>query len=131
LVGLAFTRLSPTLSVADSIAGLLVSLLILKVGWSIAREGYKKIIDTAPPPDYVNEMLELIKNHAEVANPHNLKMRYIGNAIHMEVHIEVAPDISVKKGHDIAAEIKHMILDHDSKVIDVIIHVEPQGRSGK
>jgi len=57
-------------------------------------------------------------------------MRYIGDAIHMEVHIEVKPDISVKRGHEIAASIKYMIKNHDSRVIDVIVHVEPENTAG-
>ena len=130
LVGLIFTQISPRLLIMDTIAGLIVSALIFKVGWGIAIEGYKKIIDTAPPSGYVEKMLDLIRNYPGVQNPHNIKMRYIGNAIHIEVHIEVDPDISVKEGHDIAAGVKYMIKDNDKQVIDVIVHVEP-GEKGK
>jgi cation diffusion facilitator family transporter len=130
LVGLVFTQISSHLLVMDAIASLVVSVLILKVGWSITHEGYKKIIDTAPPVSYVDKVLSLIRNYPGVTNPHKLKMRYIGNGIHMEVHIEVDPDISVRDGHDLAAGIKHMIKDHDKRVIDVIVHVEPAEKTG-
>jgi len=130
LMGLVFTQISPRLIVMDTIAGLLVSILILKVGVGITVKGYNKIIDTAPPPSYVNKILDLIRQTEGAKNPHGLKMRYIGDAIHMEVHIEVKPDISVKRGHEIAASIKYMIKNHDNRVIDVIIHVEPENISG-
>ncbi len=110
----------------DAIASLVVSILILKVGWNILSEGYKRIIDTAPPLSYVDKMLELIRGYPGVKNPHSLKMRYIGSEIHMEVHIEVDPNIPVKKGHDIAAGIKHLIKTHDRHVMDVMVHVEPE-----
>jgi cation diffusion facilitator family transporter len=125
LVGLVFTRISSTLVFMDAVASLVVSILILKVAWGIVSGAFKRIIDTAPPIDYIEETLKLIRSYPGVKNPHNLKMRYIGYAIHMEVHIEVDPDISVKQGHDIAAGVKYMIKNHHKNVMDVIVHVEP------
>ncbi|MCP4582952.1 MAG: cation transporter [candidate division Zixibacteria bacterium] len=129
LAGLVFIQISPELAVLDSIASLIVSVLIVKVGWDILLEGYKRIIDTAPPPSYVEEINKIIEKYPGATNPHKLRMRYIGNAIHMEVHIEVAPDMTVKEGHDIAAGIKHKILKHDNRVLDVTVHIEPEGEA--
>lgn len=126
LVGLIFTQISAGLAVMDAVASLLVSLLILKVGGKIMLEGYRRIIDTAPPDGYVDKTERLIREYPGVIDSHKLKMRYIGNGIHMEVHIEVDPHMTVEQGHEIAAGIKHKILDGDSHVIDVIVHVEPQ-----
>jgi len=128
LIGLVFTQISPRLAFMDIIVSLVVSLLIFKVGGQIALEGCRKIIDTAPPAKYVDKTLTLIKEYPGVKNPHNLKMRYIGNTIYMEVHIEVDPDISVREGHEIAAGIKYMIKNKDKRVIDVIVHIEPESK---
>lgn len=125
LVGLVFTRISSALVFMDALASLVVSVMILKVALGIASGGFKRIIDTAPPTHYIEETMKLISNYPGVKNPHKLKMRYIGDAIYIEVHIEVEPDISVKQGHDIAAGVKHMIKNHHKNVIDVIVHVEP------
>ncbi len=129
LISLIFIQISPELAVMDAIASLVVSVLIVKVGWDILIEGYKRIIDTAPPASYIQEINELMEHYPGVKNPHKLKMRYIGNAIHMEVHIEVDPNMTVKDGHEIAAGIKHKILEHDKRVIDVTVHIEPEGES--
>lgn len=131
LVGLVAVQFSPELAFLDSAVSLIVSALIIKVGWEILHEGFKRIIDTAPPTNYIEEIYSLIRQYPKVMNPHKLRMRYIGSSIHMEVHIEVAPDMSVREGHDIAAGVKHKILEHDSHVIDVTIHVEPEGESKK
>jgi len=125
LVGLVFTRISSALVFMDAVVSLVVSVMILKIAWGITSGGFKRIIDTAPPSNYIEETLELIRSYPGVKNPHNLKMRYVGNAIYMEVHIEVEPDISVKQGHNIAGGVKHMIKNHHKNVIDVIVHVEP------
>jgi cation diffusion facilitator family transporter len=131
LVGLVFIQISPNLAMLDSIASLIVSVLIVKVGWDILIQGYKRIIDTAPPASYVQEIREMMRQYPGLKNPHKLRMRYIGNGIHMEVHIEVDPEMTVKEGHDIAAGIKHKILKHDSRVIDVTVHIEPEGESSR
>lgn len=125
LIGLVFTRISTGLTFMDTVASIVVSLMILKVGWGIANQGFKRIIDTAPPRSYIEETVRLIRKYPGVKNPHSLKMRYIGNAVHMEVHIEVDPGISVKQGHDIAAGVKRLIKKHHKNVLDVIVHVEP------
>ncbi len=70
---------------------------------------------------------KIIEKYPGATNPHKLRMRYIGNAIHMEVHIEVKPDMTVKEGHEIAAGIKYKILKHDNRVLDVTVHIEPEG----
>jgi len=130
LISLIFIQISPDLAVMDAIASLIVSVLIVKVGWDILLEGYKRIIDTAPPPSYVQEINKIIEQYPGVKNPHKLRMRYIGNAIHMEVHIEVDPNMTVKEGHNIASGIKHKIFKHDSRVLDVTVHIEPEEENG-
>jgi len=126
LIGLIFTQISAGLAIMDAVASLVVSLFILKIGWKIMLDGYKRIIDTAPPGGYVDRTERLIRDYPGVLNSHKLKMRYIGNSIHMEVHIEVDPNMTVEQGHEIAAGIKHKIRDDDNRVIDVIVHVEPR-----
>jgi cation diffusion facilitator family transporter len=127
LVGLVAVQVSSKLAFMDAAASIVVAVLIIKVGWQIIAEGYKRIIDTAPPSTYIEEINKIINEYPGVINPHKLRMRYIGNAIHMEVHIEVNANISVKEGHEIAAGLKHKIMEYDSKVMDVTVHVEPEG----
>jgi len=127
MAGLVFSQISAQLVIMDAVASVLVSILILRVGWGITREGFMRIIDTAPPASYVGEIRQTILDYPGVRNSHKLKMRYIGNAIHMEVHIHVDPNITVEEGHRIASGIKHTIKGRDRRVIDVIVHVEPEG----
>ncbi len=131
LIGLVAVQISPDLAFLDAAASLVVATLIIKVGWEILHEGFKRIIDTAPPTTYIEEIYGLIREYPKVMNPHKLKMRYVGNSIHMEVHIEVASDMTVSEGHEIAAGVKHMILEYDKRVMDVTVHVEPEGESKK
>ncbi len=131
LVGLVAVQISPQLAFMDAAASLVVSALIIKVGWQILQEAFIRIIDTAPPPDYVDKIYKLISEYPKITNPHKLRMRYVGNQIHMEVHIEVAPEMTVKEGHDIAAGVKHKILNYDKRVMDVTVHIEPEGEGKK
>lgn len=131
LIGLVAVQISPDLVFMDAAASLIVSALIIKVGWEIFHEGFKRIIDTAPPSKYVEDIYRIINEYPKVKNPHKLKMRYVGNAIHMEVHIEVDPEMPVREGHEIAAGVKHRILAFDKRVLDVTVHIEPEGEAEK
>ncbi len=44
-----------------------------------------------------------------------------------DAHIEVAPDITVTAGHDIAERVKHRVLAQLPEVAEITIHVEPHG----
>lgn len=128
-IGLVAVQISSKLAFMDAAASLVVSVLIIKVGWTILLGGYNRIIDTAPPASYIEQIDAIIAEFPGVLDYHKLRMRYIGSAIHMEVHIKVDPNISVKEGHKIAAGLKHKILEYDSRVLDVTVHVEPLGES--
>jgi len=41
------------------------------------------------------------------------------------MHVHVAPEMTVKEGHDIASKVKRELLMQGLDIIDVIVHIEP------
>ena len=60
-----------------------------------------------------------------VKSVHAVRTRWLGGGVMADLHIEVAPNITVREGHDIAAMAKHKLLDNMRKLQDVVIHIEP------
>ena len=52
-------------------------------------------------------------------------VRKTGMTYHIDLHIAVDANITVKEGHDIAHEVKDQVLENVPQVADVLIHVEP------
>jgi divalent metal cation (Fe/Co/Zn/Cd) transporter len=44
----------------------------------------------------------------------------------MDVHVQVAPDLSVRTGHDIATAVEEAVQRAVPEVSDVIVHIEPE-----
>ena len=111
----------------DPIAAGVVAILIGKVGVDIGRESFMELIDTAADKKTCDQIKCIIKDMKEVVSYHDFKTRRIGTKIISELHIEVAPSISVVDGHKIAKELKDKIVGTVDDVEDILIHVEPVG----
>ena len=47
-------------------------------------------------------------------------------SFHVDLHLTVKGEISVKKGHDIAHDVKNAIQNEMPEIADVLIHIEPE-----
>jgi divalent metal cation (Fe/Co/Zn/Cd) transporter len=57
-----------------------------------------------------------------------LRVRKAGLEYLVDIHIEVAPDLTVEVGHAIAHAVKDRIRSDVGAIRDVLVHVEPHGR---
>ncbi len=56
-------------------------------------------------------------------------VRKMGLEFYVDLHVGVDEDISVRAGHSIAHMVKDAIRQTDSRIADVLVHVEPAGPS--
>ncbi len=58
-----------------------------------------------------------------------MRARYSGSYIFVDISIEVDSEITVMFGHKIATEVKNKILTEIPEVIDVLVDLEPAKRN--
>ncbi len=126
LVGAGMAIMFPAMAILDALVGLVVAAMIIKVGSGIAWEAAMRIIDTAPSDDYMTRVSDLIMSVPGVRSVRNLRMRHVGSLIAVEVHLGMDPEMSVRESHDLATEVKRFVLERDSRIFDVLVHVEPE-----
>jgi len=126
LAGVGAVYVNPDWYLADSYAALLVTYFVIKVGITLVWSAFKELADTAPDRDVLVKLTERAAQVDGVRQVHDMRARYSGSQIFVEVHIVVDPDQTVRKGHDIASEVKHSLLDDYPDVTRVIIHVDPE-----
>jgi len=126
LVGAGMAILFPAMAILDALVGLVVAAMIIKVGGGIAWKAAMRIIDTAPSDDYMTRVSDLIMSVPGVRSVRNLRMRHVGSLIAVEVHLGMDPEMSVRESHDLATEVKRFVLERDSRIFDVLVHVEPE-----
>jgi len=111
--------------ILDPIAGIIVSLFILKVAWKIAHPSVNELLETSLPKKTEQQIARIIMNHKGVKNFHNLRTRKIGNAIAADVHIKIDKNHSIESAHDIATDIEKSIRKKFGKESNIVIHTEP------
>jgi len=57
---------------------------------------------------------------------HDLRAHYVGNKLHVELHIEVPEGLDLKEAHDISEEVKKRIEDMPEVEV-AFIHVDIKG----
>ena len=110
---------------ADAIAGIIVSLLIFKVGVDIYKNAIAQLVDTAPTQEVLSEIKEICLNTHGVVDLHNLKARLVGAFLHLDIEIAVDPNITVRHGHDIAESIERNIVKKFVNAKEIMVHVNP------
>jgi len=51
--------------------------------------------------------------------------RKTGLRYHVDLHLEVNPEMTVRQSHELAHEVRQRILERVDWVADVLVHVEP------
>ncbi|WP_148883191.1 cation diffusion facilitator family transporter [Thermococcus aciditolerans] len=124
LVGLGAQELG--FMYGDSIAGLVVSVFLLKVSLEVILENLAYLTGQAPPFEICEEIKERALGVPNVLGVHDLRAHYVGSKLHVELHIEVPPELSLKEAHDVSEEVKRVI-ESLPEVEVAFVHVDIKG----
>lgn len=111
----------------DTLAAVIVSLLIAKIGWDLCSESLRELVDSALPDKRRDEFEECLKATPGVKDLTDLRSRLSGGKAIVEVHLVVDPRISVSEGHQIGAAASKRLREYFTDVGEVIPHIDPQG----
>ncbi len=111
---------------ADALAALIVALFILHIAGRLIVRAAAELIDTALEPEKVDRIHRTILDVPGVKDAHMLRTRRHGSDVVADVHIQVAPMISVSEGHRIADAVFHSVTDEHDRVNDITVHVDPE-----
>lgn len=128
LVGLVFTFIL-NLPILDSITGFVISIFILRSSINIFLESSVGLMDGVKDTTIYNEIFEAVQKVSGAGNPHRVRSRMVGDLYLIALDIEVDPSITVLEGHEIAELVEKSIKNSIQNVYDIIVHVEPAGKS--
>ncbi|MEW5993679.1 MAG: cation diffusion facilitator family transporter [Candidatus Zixiibacteriota bacterium] len=126
LIGVGATYINPDWYPADSYAALVVTFFVVRVGLRLVRPAFWELSDAAPDRVVLDQLSTAAAKVLGVRQVHDLKARYSGPQIFVELDIVVDPKITVEQGHAIAREVRQHLLHHFTDVTRVIVHVDPE-----
>ena len=110
----------------DAVAAIGVGLMVAKIGWDLCFHSIKELVDTALSEERVEAIKESIMSVDGVVSLHILRSRSMGADALVDVHIEVAPDISVSEAHYISETVRQKVIGEVDEVADVMVHIDPE-----
>ncbi len=124
LLGTGIAVVWPSLHFLDAGAALLVAFLVLKVGLDVLWSALREMTDAAPPSDCLERMGQIVDRVEGVLGHHDLKARTLGGLHHVQVHVVVEAELTVRQGHGIAQSVEAALMALDD-VGQVMVHVDP------
>jgi cation diffusion facilitator family transporter len=110
---------------ADDWAALFACAVIAANGIRLLRPAFYEIMDTAPRGEIVDLIRDAARAVSGVVEIEKLLIRKMGLNFYVDLHVKVDGNISVRAGHHIAHEVKRAIQQTDSRIADVLVHIEP------
>ena len=123
----SFVAARAGISWADGVATLLLVALIGHAAWEVFHENVPVLIDAAMLDPH--SVVALAGPLARGGSVHRVRSRGVRGAVELDLHLEVAPDMSVSEAHELARAITMELKVKFPEVSDVIIHIEPKTQS--
>lgn len=107
----------------DIVASLFVVALIVRAVWQILSDSLHTLVDISRFP--AEEIEQIALEVPGVRECHNIRSRGMEDAVFIDLHIGVDPELRIEDAHDIGCEVERRLLTRLSDVADVIVHSEP------
>ena len=94
------------LAYGDAAAGVIVSLLVLKLGIEMAKESFDILMEKTVDQHMLSQFTALIEAVPQVKRIDRVRAREHGHYILVDARISVPGDLTIQQGHDISRQIK-------------------------
>ncbi len=108
---------------ADSVAAIMVGLIVVYVSVQLGMRTIQALLDVAPS-GVEDRIIAAVECLPGVIDCHNVRLRYSGSQLFVDIHILVDGGQTLKQAHDLTDEIEHTI-EKFLPNVDVTIHPEP------
>lgn len=114
----------PGLVVADEAAAILASGVILLTAMHLIRPALHELLDAA-----AHDMMARVRTCAlgveGVEDVEKVWVRKSGAGYHVDMHLHVPPDLSIRVAHSLAGKVKYVLKSEIPELHHILIHVEP------
>lgn len=110
--------------ISDSIAGFVIGAWIIVSGGRIGLENIGFLIGKAPAEKVLSHLGAIARDVPGVLGTNNIRAHYVGNFLHVEIHIEVDERLAIREAHGIAKAVGQR-LERVQDVHVAFVHTDP------
>ena len=115
---------------ADPIVGMLISIAIFRIVWQSAKAVIIRALDGVEP-EIIDEIEHAAHHVKGVEKISEIRARWIGHRLHVEINVAVSSSLNINEGHEIAKEVNRRLLHHLSYLDKAVIHIDPLDEAGE
>ena len=129
IVGLGLVQITGN-PIFDPIVAILVSIGVLFMPLELMRTALNMLVDTRLPKHELERLEQVLNSHPGVLGFHKLRSRRAGSHRIVDLHIQVADDLSLAEAHRLTEEVEEQ-LRRELPNTDVLVHTEPHEEEQK
>lgn len=108
----------------DGFCGVLVAIFILYAGYSAAKDTLDPLLGSAPDPEFVKQIQEIVMSHDLIQGIHDLIVHDYGPGRCMiSLHAEVPGNHNIFEIHDLIDHVEREL--HEKLSCEAVIHMDP------
>lgn len=107
----------------DTLAAMIIGIIICKTAWDIFRDAVHSLTDGFSEEE-LEKYKETISEIPGVQSLEDIKARYVGSTVYVEIIIKVQPHLNVIESHAICDEVEKRLIDKHN-ILNVHVHAEP------
>jgi cation diffusion facilitator family transporter len=110
---------------ADHVGAMIIGILICILSFQVVHRAVAQLVDTMPDAAKMAEVRETALLVPGALGIEKCFARRTGLRFHVDLHLEVDPNLTVRESHEIATQVRITIKEQLPWVADVLVHVEP------
>lgn len=122
-IGLSLLLANPT---ADALGGLLVTAWLVWGAIGVFRAASVELMDQELGADQRERIVSLVRDDPMVHDVHQLRTRASGPYIHMQMHADLDPGLTLVQAHEVMIAAERRVLAA-FPAADIMIHPDPRG----
>ena len=115
----------PDLIFLDCVGAIVVSVFIIYPACKMFYDSICCMIDEGLDKESLKQIEEIALMTENVSEVHDVRSRKIGQTIFLDMHVLVDGNIPVKEGHFISEQVKKNLMEYNTDILDVLVHIEP------
>ncbi|HVI31544.1 cation diffusion facilitator family transporter [Phenylobacterium sp.] len=112
----------------DAAAAMVIAALLLWGAVGVFREAANQLMDHELPDEQRARIVELVSQDRRLTGVHQLRTRASGPYVHMQMHVDLDPDLTLEAAHEVIVAAEKRLLEVFPQA-DIIIHADPRGRA--
>lgn len=125
VISVGVAQVAPGWTFLDAVGALFAGGFILKTAAEIGWPALREMADTGAEARIVAEIRRIGVSVDGVRGVHDLRTRYVGSGLYLDLHVVVDPEIPVREGHRIGDGVVERLKAEIPEILDVLVHIDP------